>query len=123
MDISFIRGTDAKPDEIHIFKNDRDFMAAMIRDNDGRPFKYDALILNDLANLPQATPYLYKYGYLFSFTWMDNCETGKAATQSIRNYLKTEDRPPVHVPMNHLYAPYLGVSAWHMKERGLCDPR
>ncbi|MGN8037818.1 hypothetical protein ACTJJ0_22190 [Chitinophaga sp. 22321] len=118
MDISFIRGTDIKPEGIHIFKNDRDFMAAVIRMNNGQPLKYDALILNDIANLPQATPYIYQYGYRTAFTWMDNCQVGKAATQSLDDYFKTEDRLQ-HAPMNGLYRPYLGVSAWHMKELGL----
>ncbi|GAA3913575.1 hypothetical protein GO495_17580 [Chitinophaga oryziterrae] len=120
--ITFIRGTQVKPDGIHIFKDDADFMAALIRLENGRMFKDDAIVLNSMANLPRATPYIKGYGYRVVHTWMDNCETGKAATQSLDNFFKTEDRL-LHMPMNRVYAPYLGVSPWHMKELGLFDPR
>lgn len=120
MDISFIRGTDIKPDGIHIFKNDRDFMSALIRLNNGRPLKCDALILNDMVNLPKATPYIYQYGYRAAFTWMDNSEIGQAAAQSLDNYFKTEDRL-VHMLMNNFYAPFLDVRTWHMTKRGLTE--
>ncbi|ASZ13268.1 hypothetical protein KTO58_07980 [Chitinophaga pendula] len=120
--ITFIRGTQVKPDGIHIFKDDADFMAALIRLENGRMFKDDAIVLNCMANLPRPTPYIKGYGYRVAHTWMDNCETGKDATQSLNNFFKTEDRL-LHMPMNRVYAPYLGVSAWHMKELGFFDPR
>lgn len=120
--ITFIRGTKVKPDGIHIFKDAADFMAALIRLENGRMFKDDAIVLNCIANLPRATPYIKGYGYRVAHTWMDNCATGKAATQSLDNFFKTEDRL-IHMPMNEFYAPYLGVSAWHMTRLGLSDPR
>jgi len=110
--ITFIRGTQPKPDGIHIFEGAFDF-ASVITQQNGRQLKDDALILHSLSNLKKATAYIRNYGYRNCFTWMDNDQPGIEASKSWEAFCKTEENL-VHVPMNKLYAPYKDVNAAHM---------
>lgn len=111
-DISFIRGTVPKPDGIHIFKDDRDYLSA-VQHKQGRRFKEDSLILNSLYYLPKATAYIKGYGYKTVQTWMPNNEAGRQATRSMAAFFKTEENL-LHYPMNDVYGTHETVNRWHM---------
>jgi len=110
--ITFIRGTQPKPEGIHIFEGAFDFVSVITQQN-GRPLKDDAMILHSLSNLKKASAYIRNYGYRNCFTWMDNDEPGLEAAKSWEAFCKTEENL-LHIPMNHLYAPYKDVNAAHM---------
>lgn len=114
--IGFIRGTNPKTDGINIFEGFMDYLS-MVEKN-GKPFEDDAIILNSIACLDQATAYIRNYGYKTAFTWMDNDKAGKAATASWDEFLKTEESL-CHVPMNGMYEPHKDVNAWHMRTLSL----
>lgn len=116
--ISFIRGTRPKPDNINIFKTDRDFMCAIAAWNDGRPLIGDSIILNCYSNLPKVTPYIAGYGYRAAFSWMDNDPLGMQATTSLNEFFKTQENL-IHMPMNPLYAQHGGVIDWNKEKIGL----
>lgn len=110
--ITFIRGTDAKPDGINIFEGAFDFVSVITQQN-GKPMKDDVMILHSLSNLKKATAYIRNYGYKKCFTWMDNDKPGLEAVDAWEEFCKTEEGL-LHVPMNHLYKPYKDVNAAHM---------
>jgi hypothetical protein len=114
--ITFIRGTKPKPDGIHFFEGFMDFLS-VIAGNGNTKFEDDTIILNSVANLKKASPYLYKYGYKVGYTWMDNDESGKKATKALNEYFKTQSIR--HKPMNESYEPHKDVNAWHMDLLGL----
>ncbi len=115
--ISFIRGTQPKPDSIHIFEGLMDYLS-IITQNNGRAFKDDAIILNSISCIRQATPYIRGYGYKIAYTYMDNDLAGQKAIKSLGEFFKTEENL-THKPMNELYKPYKDVNAWHMQKLGL----
>lgn len=110
--ITFIRGSQPKPDGINIFEGSFDYLS-VIAQQEGIPLKNDTIILHSLSNLKKATAYIKNYGYKNCFTWMDNDSPGKEATNSWTEFCKTEDNL-IHVPMNNLYAPYKDVNAAHV---------
>lgn len=110
--ITFIRGTDAKPSGINIFEGAFDFLSVIVQ-QEGKPFKNDAIILHSLSNLKKASAYLKNYGYTHCFTWMDNDIPGKEATNSWEDFCKMEQKL-LHVPMNKCYEPYKDVNAAHI---------
>lgn len=110
--ITFIRGTEDKPDGINIFEGAFDYLSVIAQQN-GLHLKKDAIILHSLINLKKATAYIKNYGYQNCFTWMDNDEPGKEAVNSWDEFCKTEEKL-LHVPMNRLYFPYKDVNAAHM---------
>ncbi|AEV99711.1 hypothetical protein A4D02_35375 [Niastella koreensis] len=119
--ITFVRGeggTSAKPDGIHLFEGWPDYLTAIIHQRNGQKFTEDTIVLNSLANLKKATPYIKGYGYRTAYTWMHNDDPGKAATISLDNFFKTEE-DLVHKPMNEIYAPYKDMNAWHIVKLGL----
>ena len=116
---SFIRGKKGGPGGgIHIFEGWPDYLSALIQQNDGETFDDDTFVLNSLAFLPIATPFIKGYGYSVAYSWMDNDEAGKKATQNLDEFFKTEDGL-LHKPMNSIYAPHKDVNAWHMAKLGL----
>lgn len=117
-DISFIYGSIFGNGGIHIFKDIWDYLAARIRENAGKPFKNDSIILNFYSNLERATPYIKGYGYKVAYTWMENNEQGREATKSLDDFFKTQPGLK-HKPQNHLYAPHNNVNAWHVAKLGL----
>lgn len=116
--ITFIRGNIVKPPAVHIFEGWPDYLSALVRQNGGKNFDDDAIILNSLSFLTAATPFIKGYGYSFTYSWMDNDEAGTKAIKSLDDFLKTEDQL-THVTMNHLYARHKDVNAWHMAALGL----
>lgn len=115
--ISFLRGSQPKPDAINLFEGFMDYLSILTQ-NEGRPFKDDTIILNSLSCLRHAISYIKGYGYKVAFTWMDNDQPGKKATQLLDEFFKTEEGLK-HKPMNHLYRPCKDVNAWHMQTLGL----
>lgn len=113
--VTFIRGT--QPKNIHIFEGFMDFLS-IITHNKGIRLKDDAIILNSLSCLKQATPYIKDYGYNAAYTWMDNDKAGKTATASLDEFFKTQEQL-VHKPMNFVYASHKDINAWHMCRLGL----
>jgi hypothetical protein len=110
-DITFIRGTNPKPEGIHIFEGMTDFLSVITNQN-GKPLIYDSLILNSVSCIKRATPYIKNYGYRVGYTWLDNDQAGRQATKSIIQLFNDENM--VHIPMNGVYRPYKDVNAWHM---------
>jgi len=115
--ISFIRGSIPGNKEIHIFEGVFDFLTA-ITQNEGKHFDGDVIVLNSIAMLSRATPYLKGYGYKVLYSWMDNDESGKRATVALQEFSQTEEGLQ-HIPMNDRYAPYKDVNAAHMAKLGL----
>lgn len=116
-DVSIIRGSVIDAPGIHLFEGWPDFVTAIVR-REGRPFKNNTLVLNSLSNLKKATPFIKGHKYRFGYTWMNNDQPGKAATQSLNDFFKTEENL-THKPRNATYAPYKDVNAWHMVKLGL----
>ncbi|MFN8290186.1 MAG: toprim domain-containing protein [Chitinophagaceae bacterium] len=117
--ITFIRGTKPKPDGINIFEGFMDCLS-VITHQQGKRFEDDTIILNSLSNLKKATPYINNYGYKVAYTWMDNDEAGKKATESLAEFFKTQ-KLLQHTPMNEFYEPFKDVNAWHMNKLGLSE--
>lgn len=116
--ITFIRGTIAKPDSIHIFRDIFDFLSAIAGLQNGRPFRGDAIILNSYAYLTKATPFIKGYGYKMAFSWLTNDREGDDATRSLFRFLKTEPNI-VHFQMNDIYISNVNVYAWYACLRGI----
>lgn len=116
--ISFIRGTRPKPDAFHVFEGGPDFVTAVIRQNNGRRFEQDTIVLHSVSNLKKATPFIKGYGYQTGFTWMHNDKAGEQATANLKKFFQMEENL-IHVPMNSIYAPYKDMNAFHMAELGL----
>jgi hypothetical protein len=110
--ITFIRGTQPKPDTINIFEGAFDFLSVLAQ-QDNKPLRNDAIILHSLCNLKKATAYIKGYGYRNCFTWMDNDGPGLQANASWTDFCKTEPGLK-YFPMNRFYEPYKDVNAAHM---------
>ncbi len=111
--ITFIRGTEtAKQEGVNVFEGAFDFVT-VVTQNDGKPLKYDSIILHSLSNLRKATAYIKNYPYRYCHTWMDNDEPGKQAVLSWEEFCNKQ-KGLIHVPMNEFYLPYKDVNAHHM---------
>ncbi|WP_077920561.1 toprim domain-containing protein [Spirosoma sp. 209] len=115
--ISFVRGTVSKPAGIHLFEGFMDYLSATCQLR-GCSLADDAIILNSLACLKQAIPYLQNYGYRVAYSWMDHDDAGAKATAVLAEFCQTQ-RELRHTPMNKVYAPHKDVNAWHMHTLGL----
>lgn len=109
--VTVIRGTCGQRDAVHVFVKMVDYLSALEIRQKGPLLKNDAIILNDMRNLPRATPYIYQYGYRTGFTWMHNNRIGHRATQALRDYFLTQDLP--HRPRNVLYRDFISLNAFH----------
>jgi len=110
--ISFFRGTTLLPREIHVFEGGFDYLSALMHYNVPQ-LQGDALILNSVANLDLASPYLRHYGYKILRSWLDNDTAGEAATAALRELANQEPGMALE-PMNALYRDHKDVNAWHM---------
>ncbi|MFT3932160.1 MAG: toprim domain-containing protein [Chitinophagaceae bacterium] len=110
--LSFIRGSNHKPDNIHIFEGFMDYLSIITQRN-GKKLKDDSIILNSVSCIQKSFAYIKGYGYKTAYTWMDNDEAGKNATAILNEFFKSEESIE-HSPMNKLYVPYKDVNAWHM---------
>ena len=115
--ITFIRGTEPKPDGIHLFEGFMDYLSAITQLN-GKSFKDDTIVLNSLACLKHAIPYIQNYGYRTAYTWLDNDKAGETATTALHEFFTTQ-ADLVHKTMNSIFAPHKDVNAWHMHQRHL----
>lgn len=89
--ITFIRGTENKPDTVHIFKDVFAYHAA-VSARSGKLFKGDCIILNTWGCMDNAAAYIRGYGYEVLRTWFDNSSTGQQATQAFRWLCATEEK-------------------------------
>ncbi|MBS1585849.1 MAG: hypothetical protein JSS82_09935 [Bacteroidetes bacterium] len=109
--VSFIRGAKYPPEEVHIFEDFTDFLAALAYRKESR-LEGDAIILHRLACLRHALPYVRNYpSYKRLYTWMNNDHMGKKATQSLKAFAGHEGL--TFKAMNRIYAPHRNVSLWH----------
>lgn len=115
--ISFIRGSNPKPRSLHVFEGVMDCLSAMTLTPDWQ-LAGDAIVLNSLSCLKQLPSYVQNYGYRLALTWMDNDKAGEKATATLAEFFQAEESL-VHQPMNHCYAQYKDVNAWHMHKIGL----
>lgn len=115
--VTFIRGEIPKPPAIHIFEGFMDFLS-VITQHEGKRLKHDAIILNSLSQIKEAVAYIKSYGYENVYTWLDNDEAGKKATEAFALFCKTEP-DLTHQAMNSTYTPYKDVNAAHMVKLGL----
>ncbi len=110
--VTFIRGKVPKPPGIHIFDDAMDYLS-IIALNNGQPFHDDAIILNCLSRLDEATAYIRNYGYQKAYTWLDNDEFGKQATQSFDEFFKPQEVLS-HFQMNRVYRGFKDANDWHV---------
>ncbi|WP_276366216.1 toprim domain-containing protein [Chryseolinea sp. H1M3-3] len=115
--ISFLRGTIAKPNGLHIFEGFMDYLS-IITDIKKDKLEDDTIILNSLSCIEHATPYIKGYGYKTVWTYLDNDKAGEKALKSLDEFFKTEEGL-VHRPMNESYREDKDVNAWHMRNLGL----
>lgn len=115
--VSFIRGSIPKPDGLHVFKDAMDYLSITTHYKFEK-LQADTIILNSLSCMQDATPYIKGYGYKAVWTYMDNNEDGKNASEALDKFFKTQEGL-VHRPMNHLYEGQKDVNAWHMRKLGL----
>ena len=115
--ISFIRGSQSNPDTIHLFEGGMDYLSA-IAQHHNKPLTGDAIILNSLAILNSAFPYIHNYGYRMLYSWLDNDATGEKAGPVLAEFCKTQADLSL-TTMNKVYAPHKDVNAWHMHTRNL----
>lgn len=108
--ISFIRGTEAKPEAFHVFKNIFDYLSILTH-RKGLPFREDTIILNSYRNINDAVGYIKNYGYRMAYTWMENNPDGFKATETFESFFETEDGLR-HLRMNGFYAPHKSPNDW-----------
>ena len=115
--ITFVRGTQPKPDNVNVFEGMMDYLS-VITSQRGKKLEGDSIILNSLSCLKKASPYIHDYGYKVVYTWMDNDEAGRKADKNLIEFFQTQ-KSLEYIPMNDLYEPYKDVNEWHMAKLGL----
>lgn len=110
--ITFIRGDIPKPDDIHIFRTFMDFLSALAILKIPN-LKGDAIILNSMNQLQNATPYIKYYGYRNAYSYMSNDEIGRKAVEAISVFAKLE-QGLIHKPLNKAYMTFKDVNQWHV---------
>lgn len=115
--ITFVRGAVPKPESIHVFEGLMDFLSAAA-DCPDHQLDGDAIVLNSVANLNDAVPYIKGYGYRTLYSWMDNDPAGEKARQALYQLARNES-DLLHQPQNALYMPHKDVNAWRMHRLGL----
>lgn len=107
--ISFIRGL-ASGGRIHLFEGAFDFLSALCREGKDT-FEDDAIILNSVAKLKEATGYIQTNPYTRIQLWLDNDKAGLAATAALIDF--AEEKNLRITAQNRLYANYKDVNDWH----------
>lgn len=105
--ISFVRGAEHGGGAIHIFEGFIDFLSVIAQRN-GMPLKDDAIILNSVSSVKDATAYIRGFGYQVAYTWLDNDEAGKKAAEALDAFFVAEAIS--HKPMNACYASHKDVN-------------
>jgi hypothetical protein len=109
--VSFVRGTVYRNGGIHIFEGFMDFLSVITKRR-GKPFEDDAIILNSVYTLKEATGYIKSYGYRHAYTWLDNDQAGRKAKAALSDFFSEEK--VFHQPMNYQYEPYKDVNEAHV---------
>ncbi|MFD1258578.1 toprim domain-containing protein [Mucilaginibacter terrae] len=109
--ITFKRGEVAKPKAIHLFEGSFDYLSALIRFPQ-YVGQHDCIILNSIACLELAYPYITGYGYQTLYSWMDNDLQGRNTTKKITDFVKSQEGL-THKPLNGFYRTYKDVNDWH----------
>ncbi len=112
--ISFIRVIRIPAIELHVFEGMMDFLSAVLEQKNHH-FMGDVIILNSVSCLPQAFPYIKNYVYRSLYTWLDNDEAGKMATESLKDLAEKEGILTFQA-MNRTYAEHKDINAWHMQK-------
>ncbi len=112
--ISFIAGTNPKPESMHIFKESLDYLAFLSKLGT-KKITIDAIILHANKCVEQINPYIKEYGYKKIYTWMENNEAGATTTQYLDELAKKEEGLR-HMPRNKLYAPFKNLSKWYQQQ-------
>lgn len=115
--ISFIRGAVSMTKEIHVFEGFMDFLSVLSSQKKGA-LDGDVIVLNSVACLQLALPYIRNYGYETLYSWTDNDNAGEKTKLAIDRFVKTQ-AGLIHKPMNGSFAPYKDVNEWHMNQLGL----
>lgn len=115
--ISFVRGIDPIPDCVHVFEGIMDFLTAALYQPNNR-LKGDVIILNSVACIPQALPYISNYTYKTVCLWLDNDTAGRKATQILADFVQQQPQM-VCKTMNRLYQNHKDLNKWHMTKLGL----
>ncbi|NML19998.1 hypothetical protein HHL16_03885 [Pseudoflavitalea sp. G-6-1-2] len=105
-----IRGKNPSAEGVHLFEGFMDFLSVLVLEEKMK-LDDDVIILNSAMMLKQALPLLDKSTYKYIYTWFDNDDTGKKATESIQNFC-VENPPLEHTPMNESYPAYKDVNEW-----------
>lgn len=115
-DITFIRGSDDMPKELHVFEAMMDFFSVLAFEG-VEQLAGDTIVLNSVNNLRRAKPYIQNYHYTIVHSWMDNDEAGEQAKLLIEAIVEHDISNPEiqHWPRNEIYAPHKDVNAWHVK--------
>jgi hypothetical protein len=114
--ITFIRGTEVKPDSISVFEGMFDFLT--VATINGKPLTNDSIVLNSTSILSQAYSYIKGYGYKELHSYMDNDETGNTATKNITLFCQSQEGLQ-HKSLQKLYQNFNDVNAWHMHNLNL----
>lgn len=112
--ISFIRGTNHKPESIHVFKETLDYLAFLSKLG-GKKIVADVIILHTNSCVEQINPYIQNYGYKQVYSWMDNDSAGQDTRKYIQTLAETEEGMS-HKAMNKLYAPFRNVQSWYAQK-------
>lgn len=115
--ITFIRGTQSMPKEIHVFEGFMDFLSALAEKNTDR-FEGDTIILNSVSCLKHAFTYIANYTYRTVYSWLDNDAAGINAAQGLKEFVLSQGNLALR-QMNRVYAKHKDVNAWHMQKLGL----
>lgn len=110
--ISVVRGLAPNQEGIHIFEGFMDFLSVVTELPDGK-LDHDAIVLNSLSCLGQASAYIHRFGYANLWTWMDNDAAGEKAKANIEAFVANEPGL-VHRPMNDTYKGFKDVNDWHV---------
>lgn len=113
--LTFIRGSDQKQEDVHVFEGMFDFLAAMERRGPALR-KRDCIILNSVSFVETSFAYIQSMDYRFVYTYMDNDTGGENAREKYNQFVGSMLNLK-HVPMNKFYEKYADVSAYHVATR------
>lgn len=108
--VTSIHGKNPSAEGLHLFEGFMDFLSVLVLEEKMK-LDDDVIILNSAMMLKQALPLLNKDRYKYIYTWFDNDDTGRKATEAIHNFC-LENPPLQHNPMHESYAAYKDVNEW-----------
>lgn len=114
--ITFIRGSETQPKEVHLFEGMFDFLSAF--EEKGKNLKGDVIILNSVACVSQAIAYIKSYPYSKVSTWFDNDTVGTLATKTMKEFAEITGKLRFQ-GQNKTYATHKDVNAWHVSKMAM----